>query len=718
MADPARLAAVGRVLPVAEAARVALDRLAELAAIVMDAPVGIVDLIGSEQQHLVGLQGMAEPLSSTRLLSVEVGFCPETLRAGRPLYIEDAAEDPVFVDHPGYTEMGFSAYAGAPLRDEGGELLGTLCVADTRPHRWRRTDRRALEALAESVVSELALHRDIDRRQRLLVAFDVAPAAIAVTRGPTHLVEYLNPAFLAIFGDLPKGAPGQAVLPELPAQFFALMDQVLTTGQDYRASEASVRLVWPGEDRPRERLFDVSYSAIHHEPGRGRASGGDPSGLLVVAVEVTDRVWARREVEQDARRHELLATAAAALNRNLDPDAELAELARVVVPELADLSVVNLLTRPVPPGQPPPLPVITDRVAVAAAPDRPALPTARGLRWDGDGDPVTEAIRRSGVFVSTPTPSPPRWAQVVGAASSFEAGLRHVAAAPVVVDGLVVAVVWFGLWEDRPTWGASDLAVLGQIARYAGIALGHGMTYQATRHSALVLQRSLLTDPPAVAGLQIAARYRPAGRDEVGGDWYDAFLLDGDDRLAVVIGDVAGHDITAAAAMGQLRASLRTLALDRSGGPAAALDRLAAINTRLAITGFATLLHAHLHRSGGSGDGAWRMRWANAGHPAPLLVTPESDACPLEQARGVALIPATTAPRTEADITLPAGATLLLYTDGLVERRATVHTDGLAAVAAVAAAAAGLPLEQLCDAVLADAPSYDDVALLAIRVQG
>jgi GAF domain-containing protein len=704
LGDPARLAAVARVLPVARASQEALDRLAELAATVMDTPIGIVNLIDTEQ-HLVGLAGLGEPFATSRLASIDTGYCPSTLFAGTPLYIEDAAEEPTLVDHPSHVELGFAAYAGAPLRDADGQVIGTLCTVDTRPHRWRRVDRRALEALATSVFNEIALHQDIDRRQRLLDAFTAAPAAIAVTRGPSHIVEYHNQAYRALFGDLPLEVPAQEVMPELPGEFFFLMDQVLASGEMYRTTEASVSMTWPGEQCPRERFFDFSYSAIRQTAG----DGVDHRGLLVVAVEVTDRVQTRCELERHARRQELLARASAALNRNLDPTAEIQELAHVVVPELADLSTVHLLARPVAPGTDPLLPVITDRVAVAGVPGVTLPPKLTGLRWNGDGDPITAAIRRGGLLRQPlPAAGPPSWAQTTGSVDTFRGGLRHVALAPVIVNGLVVAVVSFCLQRGRPLWSEDDLHALDQIARYAGIALEHGMTYQATCESAMVLQRSLLTDPPTVPGLQICARYRPAGRDEVGGDWYDAFLRC-PDQLAVVIGDVVGHDITAAAAMGHLRATLRGLALDRCEGPAAILDRLAAINTRLAITPFATLLYANLTRT----DDCWTMRWASAGHPPPLLITPRG-AQLLERVTGTALVPSRTAPRTEAEITLPAGSTLLFYTDGLIERRGSDLTDNLGALVTRAADAAHHLIEPLCDDLLFDAPSDDDIAVLAV----
>lgn len=702
LGDPARLAAVARVLRVARASQEALDRLAELAAIVMDTPIGIVNLIDTEQ-HLVGQVGLGEPFATSRLAPLDSGFCPSTLFSGKPLYIEDAAEEPAFVDHPCRVELGFAAYAGAPLRDADGQPIGTLCAVDTRPHRWRRVDRQALEALAISVVNDMRLHQDLDRRRRLLDAFSAAPAAIVVTRGPAHIVEYHNVAHRALFGDLSLGRPAQEAL---PGELFSLMDQVLASGEAHRAAAAAVHTTWPGEHCPRERFFDLSCSAIR----RTADDGVDHRGLLVVMVEVTDRVQSRRELERHARRQELLVRASAALNRNLDPAAEIQELARAVVPELADLSTVHLLAHPVAPGTDPRTPVITDRVAVAGAPGVTLPPKAKKLRWDGDGDPITAAIRRGDLLCQPlPATGPPSWSQTTGSVAIFRGGMGHVAVAPVIVDGLVVAVVSFLLHQDRPPWSEDDLRALGQIARYAGIALEHGMTYQATRESAMVLQRSLFTDLPTVPGLQICARYRPAGHDEVGGDWYDAFLLR-PDQLAVVIGDVVGHDITAAAAMGHLRATLRGLALDRHEGPAAILDRLAILNIRLSITPFATLLYANLTRTD---DGGWTLRWASAGHPPPLLITP-SGARLLERVSGPALVSSQTPPRAEAQLALPAGSTVLFYTDGLVERRGSALTDDLDAL--VTRAATRRLIGPLCDDLIAQAPTDDDLAMLAIHV--
>jgi GAF domain-containing protein len=704
--DPGRLAAVAAVLQVAKASQEALDRLAELAAIVVDAPIALVNVIDT-QPHLVGQFGLTEPFATSRQASMNIIIYQSAWFAEQPLYIEDAAEDPTFADHPDRAELDFAAYAGCPLRDADGHVIGTLCAVDTRPRRWRRVDRRALEALATSVVTELALHQDIDRRGRLLDAFAAAPAAIAVTRGVRHLVEYCNPAYRALFGTPLLETPARQALPGLPDEFFSVLDQVLAGGDVYRRTEAPLTMTWPGEQEPRERFFDFSYSAI-----AGTADEEvDHRGVLVVAVEVTDRVLARVELEGHARRQELLARASAALNSSLDPTAELQALARVVVPELADLSTVHLLARPAPPGTDPPLPVVTDRVAVAGAAGVVLPPRVTGLRWYGDGDPITAAIRQ-GDLIGQPVSGaePPAWSHRTGSVATFRGGLRHLVVEPVLVNGLVVAVVSFALQDDRPWWSDDDLHALRQIARYAGIALEHGLSYQATRESALVLQRSLLIEPSTVDGLQICARYRPAGRDEVGGDWYDAFPR-GSNQLAVVIGDVVGHDITAAAAMGQLSATLRCLALDRDDGPGAILDRLAAINARLSITPFATLLFATLTRIADR----WVMRWASAGHPPPLLLA-SGDVQLLHRVRGAALVTSETPPRDEAQVSVAAGSTLLFYTDGLIERRGRDLTDNLNAFMARAAASRHSVIEPLCDDLLADAPTDDDIAVLAIRL--
>ncbi|MBO0849178.1 MAG: serine/threonine-protein phosphatase, partial [Pseudonocardia sp.] len=475
-------------------------------------------------------------------------------------------------------------------------------------------------------------------------------------------VDYANRAFRDLFGQVCEGVDVRALFGGLGDRFAAAAGRVATTRQPQRLQQEPFERMWPGEPASRLRYFDVFCSPA----GRG----GDGSSLvLVVIVEATERVGTHRELTERAYRQAVLAEATSAMHRSLEPSDELRALAQAAVPELADLAMVHLLAHPTAPGKPPPLPPVTHRVVVASSGERLNLPTPRrGLRWRRE-DALTRAIG-AGMLVSGPfeAGSPPPWPEQAGTTALIEAGLHTLAAAPVVVDDQVVAAVLFGCLAGRPPWKAEDLAILGEIATKAGHALGHGLTYQQTRQSALTLQRSLLTEPPDIPGLEISVRYEPAGADEIGGDWYDAFIL-GPDNVAIAVGDVVGHDMTAAAAMGQLRSTLRGIAVDRAEHPSAVLNRLDAVTHQLSITPFASMIYGQLYRA----DQQWRLRWANAGHPPPLLLRRDHPPRWLDQVHGLVLGTGEPHPdRGDAKIDLDAGDILLIYTDGLVERR---HQD-------------------------------------------
>ena len=432
-----------------------------------------------------------------------------------------------------------------------------------------------------------------------------------------------------------------------------------------------------------------------------------------LAAQALGRARTAELLRGESRRHRLVSGAQAALNRQLDPTAELRALARVVVPELSDTATVHVLEQPLPPGVQPPFPVRTQRVAseVVDGVDLPA--TFTDLTWL-EGEPIPEAIRHGRLIQWPPLAGSavPRWAVRTGAAAAVRTGLNHLLLAPVLVDGQVAAVATFGMCHDREPWGPDDVAIIEEIIGHAATALAHRLTYEASRNTALVLQRSLLSEPPVVRGLQVCVRYEPAGRDEVGGDWYDAFEL-APGRLVLAVGDVVGHDITAAAAMGQLRAVLRSQAMQETLSPAEVLDRVAEANRCLHITAFATALFARLTRAG---DG-WELTWSSAGHPAPVLLEPGRPARPLEQQGGVALVPGVTIPHRTNRVTLDRpGSTVLFFTDGLVERRGITIDAGVNQLCQSAYAMADRPLAVLCDQVLRNAPQNDDVALLAIRL--
>jgi serine phosphatase RsbU (regulator of sigma subunit) len=239
----------------------------------------------------------------------------------------------------------------------------------------------------------------------------------------------------------------------------------------------------------------------------------------------------------------------------------------------------------------------------------------------------------------------------------------------------------------------------------------------AREHSnSVALQQALLTAPPQVPGLQIVIRYVPATTgNEIGGDWYDAFLQpDGTPVLA--IGDVVGHDIYAAAAMGQLRGVIRTVGYTTSATPAEILTRADAAARGLRVEVLATTVIARIE---GVGADVATLGWSNAGHPPPILITADGprllDAAP-DRPLGIGR----RADRARHDrcVEFRHGDILLLYTDGLIERRDEDLDAALDRLIATLAQAPATDLEALCDLVLTDHGdgARDDIALLAVRV--
>ncbi|WP_345713925.1 PP2C family protein-serine/threonine phosphatase, partial [Kineococcus glutinatus] len=272
----------------------------------------------------------------------------------------------------------------------------------------------------------------------------------------------------------------------------------------------------------------------------------------------------------------------------------------------------------------------------------------------------------------------------------------------------------------RPPLQGEDLVTAEELADRIGLALDNARLYGEQRRLAEGLQRSLLTSPPEPDHLQIVVRYQPAAAAaQVGGDWYDAFLQP-DGGTVLVIGDVMGHDVDAAAAMGQLRSLLRGIGYYSGQGPARILTGLDATMQGLAVETTATAVVARVEQDADEArDGARRLRWCNAGHPPPLLLTADGRVEVLEQEPTLLLGIDPTTARTDAQRSAPPGSTVLLYTDGLVERRDQDLDDGLARLCEAVADLAGATLDDLCDGILArllpDSPE-DDVALVAVRL--
>jgi serine phosphatase RsbU (regulator of sigma subunit) len=311
------------------------------------------------------------------------------------------------------------------------------------------------------------------------------------------------------------------------------------------------------------------------------------------------------------------------------------------------------------------------------------------------------------------------------AAESLRAGIHSSLSFPLQGEGAVLGAL--NMYGDAPAAFRGDSRrAADTFVRQASLVLRYLAALEAERvvHArehevATTLQRSLLPTLPQIPGISAAARYLvSSAAAQVGGDWYDLFALP-DGAIGVAIGDVMGHDVAAAAAMGQLRSVLRSYAYEGSS-PSIVLDRLDRLVQGFEMAEVATAIYGRLILDHGAG----MLLFSNAGHLPPLVRHPDGSVHRLD--RGThhligALAPGHS-PRGEAAVSLPPGSLLLLYTDGLVETRLRHFDDGIDTLCtALTDLDPTHPLEQICDDLvkeLVDPDPQDDVALLAIRIDG
>ncbi|WP_432489319.1 SpoIIE family protein phosphatase [Kineococcus sp. SYSU DK018] len=443
----------------------------------------------------------------------------------------------------------------------------------------------------------------------------------------------------------------------------------------------------------------------------------DPDGLSVYFIDVTARREAQEEAERTARRLGLLATVGADLVATLDADEAVARLARHVVPTLARWAVVTLVDE----GG-----TMRDIGSWHADPALREL-TARYCRVRLSGLAADAPLRRSQArqgAVVIESGATQRLAGVLsGEARELLLQLAPESAyvLPLRARGRLLGMMsLFRSAEDGPLRG-DDLATAAQVADRAGLGLDNARLYARQQHVAEGLQRSLLSAPVEPDHLEVRVRYRPAAEAvRVGGDWYDSFLQPEGDTV-LVIGDVMGHDVDAAAAMSQVRNLLRGIAYSSGGSPAVVLSTLDAAMRGLAVATTATAVVARLEQTPRErARGVTRLRWSNAGHPPPVVLHRDGTVGALEGGDPDLLLGiAPHLPRQDDVVELERGSTVLLFTDGLVERRGQDIDDGLARLRTAVAELAHADLDDLCDGILdrlLPPEPEDDVALVAVRL--
>jgi serine phosphatase RsbU (regulator of sigma subunit) len=314
-----------------------------------------------------------------------------------------------------------------------------------------------------------------------------------------------------------------------------------------------------------------------------------------------------------------------------------------------------------------------------------------------------------------------RWPHVT--AKGRHIGVHSGLSLPLEDGGRVLGAL--NLYGDAVgAFGEDSLPAADSFARQAVVVLRalHQLQVERALNAkervvAATLQRSLLPTVTDLPGISAAARYLVSGSAaQVGGDWYDLFALP-DGATAVAIGDVMGHDIAAAAAMGQLRSVLRSYAYEGSS-PSIVLDRMDRLVQGFGMAEVATAIYGRLILDNGTA----MFLYSNAGHLPPLLRHPGGRVERLDRGTHplIGALPPGQTSRGEAAAVLPAGSLLLLYTDGLVETRTRSFDDGIDLLStALSSLDEDLTSAEACDALVAamvsDDPE-DDVAVLAIRI--
>ncbi|MGX4694014.1 SpoIIE family protein phosphatase [Streptomyces sp. JNUCC 63] len=555
------------------------------------------------------------------------------------------------------------------------------------------------------------LERDVALSARIV---SQSPIGLAVLDNRLRYVS-VNPALERINGIPAEQHVGRTVRELLPEWGCDALEagarRVLETGQPLVDQSMVGRTpADPDEDHA------WSYSLYRLEDAAGAVLG-----VAVSVVDITEQYRAGIAAETARRRLALIADASARIGTTLDLDRTARELADVAVPELADVAAVDLLESvaagrrsSLGPAEPAVIRALAVRADHAADALEAADPPGETASY-GPDRLVTRCVRtgRPVLVAQVKDDDLPVIARSPEAAVLLgRAGVHSYLAVPLIARGEVLGALDLKRTRNPRPFSADDVLLARELAARAAVQIDNARWYQNARDTALTLQRSLLPRHPSVTGgLEVASRYQPAGATvEVGGDWFDVIPLEGD-KTALVVGDVMGSGISAAATMGRLRTATKALAsLDLD--PAQLLDHLDRITDGLDHS-IATCLYAvHDPHKG-------QCRIANAGHLPPARIPVGRDPELLDLPTGVPLGVGGVAFSTTT-VDLEPGDQLVLYTDGLVETRRDSLDERLAMLLTLLDGPPR-PLEELCDLLLRtlhQPDNHDDVALLVARAQG
>jgi PAS domain S-box-containing protein len=568
-------------------------------------------------------------------------------------------------------------------------------------------------------------------RERAVVATDIA-FTITDPRQDDDPLVWVNPSFSRITGYgyeesvgrncrfLQGPATDPATVDELRR---ALEDQqpVTTTLLNYRRdgtafwNQLSITPVFDGAG---ELVSFVGVQTdvterVRVEDDRSAAFAAEREARKDAEEAHADADAARVAAERAQSRLALMAEATSTLSATLDMTDLIDRLASLCVPLLADWVFLTLVD------------------------EHGAVRQTAHQHADGRDDELAELARLHLAHLPEASPTrrtlatsepvlvehvTPEWIDRVfplpATAELFRAvGGRSVLSVPLVARRRMLGAMVLVMARDERSFTAEDVDLVRDLSRRAALAMDNVRLYQQEHTVAETLQRSLLPELPAIPGVTVAAHYLSASSAaDVGGDFYDLLHLP-DGAVGLAIGDVVGHDVTAAAAMGHLRGLLRACAWEAADGdPGRVLDRVDRLVQGLHVAPMATMAYGRAERPARDGD-PWRLELANAGHPPLLLRSTDGSVQQIDGVTGLLIGVDAHHRRTSLSVALPAGSTLVAYTDGLIETPGRDLDQGIAELAErLAAAPVDATPADLCLYALGSHPDRrDDIAVIALR---
>ena len=663
-------------------------------------------LVDDRDENLLALQAVLEP-TGCRLVSARSG--DEALRA---LLKDDFAVILLDVQMPGLDGFQTAELIRARERTRTVPIIFVTAISKEPHHVFRGYEAGAVDYLfkpldpvvlrskVEVFVASYERGRALAEREELLRAmFEDAPIGMARADGAGRL-RHVNRALCETVGCEPDDLVGRT-LDEIGARPDAGIDDAQR--EDLVAGRVARYEIERRLSGPAGTSIPVLVSASLATPVEGSAAD-----LILHVQDLRERHRAERDREQLIRARSERAQAEAASQR-----LRLMQSIAVAALDAEDLEGF--------------LRALLDRLLEALDADRAAVVLSDGeervvaraaggvatvVQHDA-GAPVDDVVMR---VASERGPVTILDVPAAGIdSSSLGPAISSLLAVPLVADGQIIGSLHVATLTRRD-FDEETVDLLRLAADRASLAIARTRLNDRERRIAQELQRSLLPDAlPSIPGVALAARYLPGGNGAtVGGDWYDAIAMP-DGRVAVVIGDVVGRGIEAAATMGQMRSALRAI-LMQADDSAAMVERLNRFALGLGDCILTTVVLAVFEPATGN------LRYTNAGHPPPLLVGPDGAARYLEDVPAPPMGVMEAPSYGQRTLQLEPGWTLLLYTDGLIERPTEVLDIGLDRLRDAADAAnAGADVDALCEHVIgtlvgADAATVDDVTMIALRV--